>query len=100
MELLIKNSPNHYETGDLIDFREDGFQWSTGASQSDVFTILKGVDITEAECELLMMPDEQLIIPKSVLKNPIMYKGLINIENMQEIKRRRFTVKNSKLERK
>ncbi len=100
MELLIKNSANHYETGDLIDFRENGFQWSTGARQSDVFTILKNVDVTEAECELLMQPDQKLTIPKSALKNHSIRKGLMNRENMQEIKRRRFTAMNSKLERK
>ena len=60
MDLLVKNNPNHYDTGDIIYIAPDGHQWGGGELDTNVFTIVTGVTLTDRERELLLMPDDMI----------------------------------------
>ena len=101
MELLLKNNSNAgYELGDVIDIRPDGFEWSTGALDTSHFTIVKGVNLTQREMSLLKIPDEQLQLPKSALKNPRVRQSILKNRLIKTAKRRRYTFKNNVMEMK
>lgn len=100
MELLIKNSPNAgYVTNDVVYIAPDNHSWGSGELDTNVFTIVKNVAITQYEKELLLMLDEQVIIPKSALKVHALRKAMINRENMKYQSRRRYKYTNQ-MERK
>lgn len=100
MQLLLKNSPNAgYTTSDVVAIVPDNHIWGTGELDTDVFTIIKDVTLTDNEHGLLLMTDEQIVIPKSALKIPALRKKLINRDNKQYVGRRRYKF-TTQLERK
>lgn len=97
MQLLLKNSPNAgYETSDVVAIVPDDHVWgsgelgSAGELVSDAFIIVPDVALTDNEKELLLMTDEQVVIPKSALKVPALRKALVNHGNMKHKGRRRY----------
>ena len=105
MELLIKNTSNAgYEYGDVIDVRDDGFPWSTGALNSvdadgnPHFTVLKNITLTLAEIELLKLEDNQLIIPKSAIYSLKIRHSILKKAELRMVNRRRYTAKNGTME--
>jgi len=100
MELLVKNSPNHYDTNDTIDMREDGFQWSTGALQSSVFTVVTGVTVTEDDEKLLKQNDEGVKNFSAVSKLPTFRSLSMGREQLKEFHRRKYQYEGGVVKRK
>jgi len=99
-DILIKNAPNSYETGDVIDIHPAGHIFRPGELDLQVFTIIKNVELSATDKLLLKIADAQLVIPKSVLPVPALRRKLLNRDNIKYIKRRRYRVTNNITERK
>ena len=101
MQLLLKKSPNAgYVESDVVCIVDDSHQWGRGELDTSVFTVVTGVTLTENEKELLLMPDEQIKVPKSVLKLNKLRRKFINRENMEYIGRRRYDWSTNQITRK
>lgn len=101
MELLLKSTKNHYDVGDVIDIRPDGFQWSTGAQMTEHFTIVKNVTLSATEEALLRITDDKIVIPKSAIKTLAQrHKLLASADRINDGRRRRYTFANNIMEQK
>lgn len=71
MDLLIKNIPTGYETGDMVTSYPDETDY-TGSQESNAskFTIVTGVTLSEANKELLLMNDDSLNGHAAISKLP------------------------------
>jgi len=91
MQLLLKNSPNAgYTTNDVVYIAPDDHEWGRGELDTDVFTIVKNVELTEDEINRLKMVDFQMVFPKTALKMLNQRSRLVRLDNIEHVRRRRY----------
>jgi hypothetical protein len=90
MELLLKNSPSSYETGDLVTTMPDGHQWGSGELDPVKFTVEKNVNLTDSQVGLLFVRNDAFKNVSAVSNIPAFRHSLFNAENLTHIGRRKY----------
>ena len=99
MELLLKNTPNAgYELNDIVVIMNDATNWGSEELNSNKFTIIKNIAISDVDKNLATMADEQFKNIAAISHIPAFRHSLFKIDNMQSVKRRKYTYNNNKVE--
>lgn len=97
MELLLKNSPNHYETGDAVVVMPDGWGWGEGELNTNVFTIEKGVTLTDSEAGLLTQQDIAPLNNSAISRLPTFRSLSTKFENAKLLHNRKYAYDNGSI---
>jgi hypothetical protein len=92
MQLLLKNSHNAgYTTNDVVAIVPDDHEWGSGELQTNVFTIVENVTLSEDEMDILRTEDVQIELPKAMLRlTSLRFKLMRDFTLQKRIKRRRY----------
>ena len=101
-ELLVKsvdaihpdkkiNLSSCYKRGDVISIREDGFKWSDGELDSNVFEVVKMQNIPVEQMQYLLNSNDEALPNNSAMKIPALRK-LESLKHRNAITRNRFSI--------
>ena len=94
MELLLKSTPNTYETGDLVVAMPDGHGWGNAELDTNKFTITTGVTLTESEENLLLLTNDEFKNVSAISQIPAFRHSMFKFKNMNNVGRRKYYYEN------